>query len=90
MATIKVFDLQSVDFNLFSDSDSYMRELSDEELALQGGDAAELGALVLITAVGVVAVGAYLVYKTLTSSSTSKENPDGGAPPDNPDGGVPG
>lgn len=37
MSTIKVSDLQPVGFDLFSDSESYLRELSDEELALEGG-----------------------------------------------------
>lgn len=37
MSTIKVSDLQPVGFDLFSDSESYMKELSDEELTLQGG-----------------------------------------------------
>ena len=37
MVTIKVFDLQPIDSNLFFDSGSYMRELSDGEIVLVGG-----------------------------------------------------
>lgn len=37
MANIKVSDLHPAGFNLFSDSESYMRELSDAELVIQGG-----------------------------------------------------
>jgi hypothetical protein len=37
MPTIKVSDLQPVGFELFHDSESYIKELSDEELAIQGG-----------------------------------------------------
>jgi hypothetical protein len=38
MSNIAISDLHPTDFNLLSDSESYMRELSDEELnALTGG-----------------------------------------------------
>jgi hypothetical protein len=37
MSTIKVSDLHPVGFEFFYDSESYMREMSDEELAIQGG-----------------------------------------------------
>lgn len=37
MANINIYDLQPAGFGLFSDSESYMRELSENELAIQGG-----------------------------------------------------
>jgi hypothetical protein len=38
MSTIKVSDLAPAGSNLFSDSESYMRELSEEESMIQGGN----------------------------------------------------
>ena len=37
MANIAIRDLQPAGADLFSDSESYMRDLSDTELALEGG-----------------------------------------------------
>lgn len=37
MANIHISDLNSVGFELFSDSESYMMELSEDELGIQGG-----------------------------------------------------
>jgi hypothetical protein len=37
MATIKISDLHSVGSELFMDSESYLNELTDEELNTQGG-----------------------------------------------------
>lgn len=37
MASINISDLQPKGFDLFSDSESYMRELSEGELSIQGG-----------------------------------------------------
>jgi hypothetical protein len=37
MSNIAISDLHSTDFDLLSNSDSYMRELSDEELNAQRG-----------------------------------------------------
>lgn len=37
MATIAISDLSPTGYDLFSDSESYMMNLSDEELSLQGG-----------------------------------------------------
>jgi hypothetical protein len=42
VSNIAISDLHSTDFDLLSNSDSYMRELSDEELnALTGGLSSE-------------------------------------------------
>lgn len=37
MANIKVFDLNSTGFKLFSDSESYMNELDDSEVDIVNG-----------------------------------------------------
>lgn len=37
MSNITIFDLNPAGFDLLSDSESYMRELSDAELNAQGG-----------------------------------------------------
>jgi hypothetical protein len=37
MSNITISDMHSTDFKLLSDSESYMRELSDEELNAQRG-----------------------------------------------------
>ena len=37
MASINVSDLKPEGYNLFSDSESYMTDLSENELAIQGG-----------------------------------------------------
>lgn len=65
MSTIKVSDLQPTGFDLFSDSESYMRELSDAELALEGGVSSLIASSVPCAhaiAIGVAAVGAGIAY----------------------------
>jgi hypothetical protein len=37
MATIKISDLQLAGHDLFSDSETYLRDLSDDELGIEGG-----------------------------------------------------
>jgi hypothetical protein len=37
MSKIAISDLQPAGFGLFSDSESYLKELSEEELCIQGG-----------------------------------------------------
>lgn len=37
MATITVFDLKPEGYKLFSDSENYMTELSEDELGIEGG-----------------------------------------------------
>lgn len=44
MATINISNLQPSGYNLFSDSESYMTDLSDTELAIQGGATPAIGA----------------------------------------------
>ena len=56
MSTIKVSDLQPTGFDLFSDSESYMRELSSEEVLFAKG-----GSTILCR--GAVVVGTYILDK---------------------------
>ncbi len=37
MATIKVLDLHPAGYDLFSDSENYLRDLGDDELGIEGG-----------------------------------------------------
>ncbi len=58
MASIQIYDLQPTGFDLFNDSESFMNELTDNELVnTQGGDATTIilsviGVLVAVTVIG--------------------------------------
>jgi hypothetical protein len=57
MANIKVRDLTSIaGTDLFNDSESFMQDLSDDELALQGG-----GPTLMLAAMGLYAVATAII-----------------------------
>ncbi len=37
MATIKILDIHPAGYDLFSDSENYLRDLADDELGIEGG-----------------------------------------------------
>lgn len=49
MASIKIHDLSPVGSALFQDSESFLNELTDEELGARGGQAASLTVTVSVT-----------------------------------------
>ncbi|WP_310485389.1 hypothetical protein [Chamaesiphon sp. VAR_48_metabat_403] len=56
MANIKVRDLTSIaGADLFSDSESFMRDLSDDELTTQGGITPAIGVWILASSYSLVA-----------------------------------
>jgi hypothetical protein len=56
MANIKVQDLTSIaGADLFNDSESFMRDLSEDELTMQGGITPAIGAWILASSYSLVA-----------------------------------
>lgn len=83
MSTIKVSDLQPTGYDLLSDSESYLRELSEEELNIAGGLPTPIWVITFITP--------FLPSHDGTSPKKTDprpETPDGGAPDAPRDGGY--
>ncbi|MTJ47570.1 hypothetical protein [Dolichospermum sp. UHCC 0259] len=65
MATIKISDLRPVGYDLFSDQESYLTSLTEDELGAQGS----AGYTILTTSSGVcVSVGLTVVAVTFAAS----------------------
>jgi hypothetical protein len=61
MATIKIFDLRPAGSELFSDSESYLNDLTDEELGLTQGGSSPVCAAAIWSSWGCARVVAYSV-----------------------------
>jgi hypothetical protein len=67
MANITISNLHPVGSELFSDSESYLKELSEEDFGVQGGMSGSmitLGSAAVGVGLGVAAGYAYTKYKT--------------------------
>ncbi len=62
MSTIKISDLNPVGSDLFSDSESYMMALSEDELSLQGGGTPAVVVTFWLCGKVIAAVGISIAY----------------------------
>lgn len=68
MATIAISDLRPAGYDLFSDSESYMLALSEEELSIQGGLPSTVSTITTASSGVCLSVGVSVVSVTLVGS----------------------
>lgn len=73
MPTIKILDIQPTGYDLLSDSESYMTDLSEEEIEIHGGAfSTPVCAVVVLSAYSVS-----IIYSAAKSNPKSPHNPHG-------------